>query len=159
VISTTEHREPDLQTKIDIYLGLPIRLCMSECNQFSLGLATNTETYVDSTIDSANYTLDTSNQNHHFRGHHSPCSIFLEANNHKVHLNRENNEQRYIPKFPCQISDSEVRGYNIWNQDPNHTSLNYGCEKRSSYNVGPGFALYFGHHSWPLRNWLIVIIV
>ena len=26
VISTTEHREPDLQTKIAIYLGLPTRL-------------------------------------------------------------------------------------------------------------------------------------
>ncbi len=26
VISTTEHQEPDLQTKIAIYLGLPVRL-------------------------------------------------------------------------------------------------------------------------------------
>jgi hypothetical protein len=42
-------------------------------------------------------------------------------------LNRANNEQRCIPEIPCQISYSEVRGCNIWNQDSNHTSLNYGC--------------------------------
>ena len=111
VISTTEHREPDLQTKIAIYLGLPTRLRGSENNNFVQGLAMNTENYVDSTIHSASQTLDSS-KNYHFRGHHSPCSICLEERNRRVDLNIANNEQRYIPEIPCHIS-SEVRGYNI----------------------------------------------
>jgi DNA-binding winged helix-turn-helix (wHTH) protein len=31
-----------------------------------------------------------------------------------------------IPEIPRKIS-SEVREYNIWNDDPIDTSLNYGC--------------------------------
>ncbi len=67
VISTTEHRQSDLQTKIAIYLGLPVRVHGSENNNFVLlGLAINTENYVDSTTHSASQTLDSSNQSHHF---------------------------------------------------------------------------------------------
>ena len=73
VISTTEHREPDLQTKIAIYLGLPTRLRGSENNNFVQGLAMNTENYVDSTIHSASQTLDSS-KNYHF---HSETSFTM----------------------------------------------------------------------------------
>ncbi len=44
----------------------------------------------------------------------------------RVDINRADNEQRYIPEIPCHIS-SEVRGYNILNQEPSHISLNSGC--------------------------------
>jgi hypothetical protein len=48
-ISTTEHRVPDQQTKIAIYLGLlAMRLCRPENNNFVQGLAINTENYVES---------------------------------------------------------------------------------------------------------------
>jgi hypothetical protein len=43
-------------------------------------------------------------KNYHFRGHLSPCSIFQEESNRRVDLNRANNEHRYIPEIPCQIS-------------------------------------------------------
>jgi hypothetical protein len=43
LISTTELRESDLQTKIAIYLGLPTRLRGSKNNNFIQGLAINTE--------------------------------------------------------------------------------------------------------------------
>ncbi len=53
MISTTEHREQDLKTKIGIYLGLPTRLRESENNNYLVQeLAMNTENYVDSTIHS-----------------------------------------------------------------------------------------------------------
>jgi hypothetical protein len=61
VISTTEHREPDLQMKIAIiYLGTPTRLRGSQNNNFIQGLTMNTvhryeELYVDFKIPSANY--------------------------------------------------------------------------------------------------------
>jgi hypothetical protein len=51
-IITAEHREPDLQTKIDIYLGLPTRSIGSENNIFVRELVMKTETYLDSTIHS-----------------------------------------------------------------------------------------------------------
>jgi hypothetical protein len=46
VISTTEHREPDLQTKIVIHPGLPTRLRGSENNNFIQGVAMNTKNYI-----------------------------------------------------------------------------------------------------------------
>jgi hypothetical protein len=61
--------------------------------------------------------------------HHSPCSTCLEERNLRVDLSRVSkqwaedlNEQIYIPEILCQIS-FEVRCYNIWHQDPNHTSI------------------------------------
>jgi hypothetical protein len=47
MITTTEHREPDVQTKIDIYLGPPTRLRGSENHNFVEGLEIiNTTNYV-----------------------------------------------------------------------------------------------------------------
>jgi hypothetical protein len=88
MISTTEYREPDVQT---IYLGLPTRLHGSENRIFVQALAMNTENYY------VDY-LDSSIKNHYFRGHHSPCSICLVESNRRVDLNRANNGQRYIPE-------------------------------------------------------------
>jgi hypothetical protein len=47
-----------------------------------------------------------------------------KQSNRRVDLKKANNEQRYISEIPCQITTA-VGGHNIWNHDPNPTSLNY----------------------------------
>jgi hypothetical protein len=50
-------------------------------------------------------------------------------------LNRANNEQRYIPEIPYQISDSEVRGYKSSSRSrklvggPKYTVISVCCLK------------------------------
>jgi hypothetical protein len=59
---------------------------------------------------------------------HVRLSRSLEESNRRVDLNKANKEPRCIPETP------KVRGYNIWKQDPNHTTLNYRC-KNAAYTV------------------------
>ncbi len=53
---------------------------------------------------------------------HLSRGLEVEESNRRVDLNRANNQPKCIPEIP------EVRGYDIWNRDPNHTTLNYRCK-------------------------------
>jgi hypothetical protein len=117
VISSTDHWEPNLQMSHIYYLGLPTRFRGSANNNFIQDLGMNTQT-AKSTVPGKRWIQD------HCREHDLPCLICLEeSKNSRSWCEQSKQWADIYPEIPY----SNVCGYYIWNQDPNDTSLNYGC--------------------------------